>query len=259
MPQNVRVTRGKAVDIPLRTFGRHSEQLRYVIKSLPAHGRLSEPRVVDREASIVTYQPPVDFAVKNDRFLFSVKTSVGVSAPVEVNIAIVDEAPVLSIPAALDFGSIPAGAGRQGVRAGGPRRWPRGRRAESARAHGRSRGAAVTRSPRARAISRSFAPAEAGFRGEIVFTSDREHSTAPDGTAAMPVGRARGDSPAPRARIRAAHGRVRNHQPHRRSAHLPPERRTRHAPSRKLPCPRTAGSPSPSPKRGWTSRRSTTR
>ena len=33
-----------------------------------------------------------------------------------------------------------------------------------------------------------FAPAEAGnFRGEIIFTSDREHSTALDGTAAMPV------------------------------------------------------------------------
>ena len=95
MPQNVRVTRGKAVDIPLRTFGRHSEQLRYVIKSLPAHGGLSEPRVVDREASMVTYEPPADFAVKNDRFLFSVKTSVGVSAPVEVNIAIVDEMPML--------------------------------------------------------------------------------------------------------------------------------------------------------------------
>jgi hypothetical protein len=86
MPQKVTVPRGRKIDIPLRIYGRQREQLRYLIKAPPVHGKLSEPRAIERESSIVTYEPP-DLAVTSERSTFSVQISAGVSARVEVAIA----------------------------------------------------------------------------------------------------------------------------------------------------------------------------
>lgn len=190
MPQNVKVARGKKVEIPLRIFGRQSEALRYVIKTPPAHGQLSEQRVIDRQASAVTYEPPADLKIKADRFTFSVQSSVGVSAPVEVNIAIVDEAPLLAMPALLEFGQILAGAtatkefelvNRGGGIADGELKlrppW---------KVEGNARyqlGAGETAH-----VKIVFAPTEGGdFRGEIQYTSNLDHTTAVRGSGAMPV------------------------------------------------------------------------
>lgn len=190
MPQTVRVPRGQKIDIPLRIYGRANEPLRYLIRTAPAHGKLSDPRVVEREASAVTYEPPGDFAVKADRFLFSVQSAAGVSAPVEVSINIVDLDPVLAIPASLDFGAILAGAtaakdftitNRGGGLAAGEVQVPAPWKLE-----GRSRyQLAAGESAEFKIV---FAPATGGeFRGEVQFTSDREHTTALSGTAAAPL------------------------------------------------------------------------
>jgi hypothetical protein len=190
MPQNVKALRGQKTEIPLRTFGRHSEPLRYVIQSPPAHGRISQPRAVDREVSMVTYEPPANFAIKSDRFLFSVKTSVGVSAPVEVNITIVDEAPILTIPNVLNFGTVLVGAtaakefelaNRGGGIAEGELQVPAPWKVEGKSRYQLAGGEWAI-------FKIVFAPTEGReYRGEIVFTSDRQFSTALNGTAAMPV------------------------------------------------------------------------
>ena len=190
MPQSVKVARGQKIEIPLRTFGRHNEQLRYLIRAKPEHGRLSEPRVTEREVSVVTYEPPADLAVTSDQFRFSVKTSVGVSAPVEVKIAIVDEMPVLAIPDVLDFGGLLVGAtatrefelaNRGGGVAEGDLKLPPPWKVEGRQHYQLAAGESAT-------YKIVFAPTEDGdFRGEIVFPSNPEHTTALHGTAAMPV------------------------------------------------------------------------
>lgn len=108
MPQKVPVPRGRKIDIALRIYGRQREQLRYLIKTPPVHGKLSEPRAIERGFSIVTYEPP-DLAVTSERFTFSAQNSAGVPAPVEVAIAITDEAPRLIIPDTLELGELLAG------------------------------------------------------------------------------------------------------------------------------------------------------
>ena len=109
-PLAVKVQRGAPCDIPLRIYGQKNEPLKYVIRTPPVHGRLTEPRVVEREISAVTYTPPADLAIARDQFSYAVQTRAGVSAAVDVVITIVDLPPRLALPGALDFSSVLAGA-----------------------------------------------------------------------------------------------------------------------------------------------------
>ena len=109
-PLAVKVRRGEPIEIPLRIYGQKNEALRYLIRTAPAHGKLTEPRAVEREVSVVTYTPPADLAITRDRFAYAVQNSAGVSAAVDVVITIVDLPPDLALPGALDFSSILAGA-----------------------------------------------------------------------------------------------------------------------------------------------------
>ena len=108
--QKVTVRRGGSVEIPLKIYGTRAQTLSWIVKQPPARGRLSEVRATGAESAVVTYRPPADLGVVSDRFAFSVRSSEGVSAPVEVTIAITDEAPQISAPGELNFGTLLVGA-----------------------------------------------------------------------------------------------------------------------------------------------------
>jgi hypothetical protein len=46
--QKVTVPSGRKFDVALRIYGRQREQLRHLIKAPPVHGKLSEPRAMER-------------------------------------------------------------------------------------------------------------------------------------------------------------------------------------------------------------------
>ena len=102
--------RGEPAEIALRIYGVKNEPLKYLIRAAPKYGKLTEPRVAEREVSVVTYMPPADLAITRDRFTYAVQNGAGVSAAVEVAITIVDQPPDLALPGALDFGTMLAGA-----------------------------------------------------------------------------------------------------------------------------------------------------
>ena len=109
-PLAVKVPRGETAEIALRIYGRKNEPLKYLIRTPPKSGKLTEPKVVEREVSTVTYTPPADLAITRDRFSYAVQNGAGVSAAVDVVITIVDLPPQLALPGALDFAPMLAGA-----------------------------------------------------------------------------------------------------------------------------------------------------
>ena len=104
--QQVSVKRGESVDIPLRIYGTRAQTLGWLIRQRPAHGKLSNLRSTAPEAGLVTYTTPANLRVVSDRFTFSVRSNEGVSAAAEVQIAIVDDAPLLLVPTEMDFGAL---------------------------------------------------------------------------------------------------------------------------------------------------------
>ena len=190
LPQNVTVPRGRRIDIPLRIYGVQNEALRYLIKTPPAHGKLSEPRAVSREVWMVTYEPPAELAVTADRFTFSVQNHAGVSAPAEVTISIADLPSKLTVPHTVEFGELLAGgtatreievANRGGGYVEGEIEVDPPFRIEGRRNY-RLAGGDYTY------FKIVFAPAEGGlFRREIRYTSDREFVTALVGGAQTPI------------------------------------------------------------------------
>ena len=202
LPQSFTVARGQRVDIPLKIYGVQSEALRYLIKSRPAHGKLSEPRVTSREVSTVTYEPPADLAVKADRFTYSVQNHAGVSAPVEVTISIVDEPARLAVAHTVEFGELLAGGTAM-------------KEIEVANKGGGLIEGDIEVDPPFKVEGRHryhleagdytyfkivFAPSEGGlFRREVRYTSDREFITTLVGSAQTPIS-------AEPARIELRHG-----------------------------------------------------
>ncbi|MEA3209387.1 MAG: Flagellar-associated PapD-like [Chthoniobacter sp.] len=190
MPQKVIVPRGRKVEIPLRIYGRQNEALRYLIKTPPAHGKLSSVREVGRETSAVAYEPPDDLAITADRFTFSVQSTAGVSAPVEVTIAIIDQPAQLAVPESVDFGELLAGgtatkslelANRGGGLAQGELLVEPPWKIEGPCKYRLGAGELTN-------FKLTFAPTDGGqFRGEIRYTSDRDHSTALRGSSQAPI------------------------------------------------------------------------
>ena len=105
----IKVTRDEPVEIPLGIYGTRSQTLEFKIRVRPATGQLSEPKQVGQEAAVVTYTAPPDLAISNDQFSYSVRSREGVSAPSVVQIAIIDEPPILAGPALVEFGRMMAG------------------------------------------------------------------------------------------------------------------------------------------------------
>ncbi len=108
VPASVRVTRGKAVPIPLRIYGTRDQTVEFLIRSAPA-GKLSEPKPVGPESATVVYTAPADLAVVRDRFSYAVKGRDGVSGSADIVITITDEPAHLSAPASLDFETLKPG------------------------------------------------------------------------------------------------------------------------------------------------------
>ena len=104
--QKVTVRRGGSVEVPLKIYGTRAQTLSWIIKRPPGRGKLSEVRATGAESAVVTYRPPADLGVVSDRFTFSVRSNEGVSAPVEVAIAILDDAPRIGGLGELDFGTV---------------------------------------------------------------------------------------------------------------------------------------------------------
>ncbi len=103
MPLSVTVRRGASVEITLRAYGRANQQLRFKLRSRPALGSLSDPKSLNLETAVVTYQHDGKAAPLLDHFTFAVQSNAGVSVPAEVEIKIVDDAPLLIAPEAVDF------------------------------------------------------------------------------------------------------------------------------------------------------------
>ena len=191
---SVKVKRTEPADIGLRIYGKSHGTLRYLIRTPPERGTLSEPRVweEEKEISVVTYQAPADISVKRERFTYAVQNTAGVSAPVEVLITILDEEPLLVIPDTLDFTRPVLLAGQTAVKEleilnkGG----------------GMTEGAITVDAPwridgahryrlgagERHVVRLVFAPAAGGsFGGEVKFSSDRGHTTALRGEALAPI------------------------------------------------------------------------
>ncbi len=103
MEASVRVSRGESIEIPLRIYGTRNQTLEFRIKTEPQSGTLSPIRRVDKEVGAVTYTPTSNPAILRDRFSYAVRSKEGVSAAVDIQIAIIDAAPRLITPAELEF------------------------------------------------------------------------------------------------------------------------------------------------------------
>jgi hypothetical protein len=104
VPLKVRVPRGGTVEIPLRAFGIHNQQLRFRIRAAPAHGKLSEPKTFGRELGSVLYSHSGEHDHHGDRFTYAVQSAAGISAPARVQVRIVDQPPIFVVPELLDSG-----------------------------------------------------------------------------------------------------------------------------------------------------------
>jgi len=107
---NLKVRREGKTEIPLRVHGQANEPLKFLIRSPPVQGRLSDPRQTARETAVAIYEPPADLAITTDRFFYSAQGAAGVSAPVEVALTILDQPPQLTIPDTLEFAPLRTGA-----------------------------------------------------------------------------------------------------------------------------------------------------
>jgi hypothetical protein len=110
VPQKIDVPRTSNAQVILKIYGRQSETLRFLIRVKPEHGKITEIKPAGREAAVLFYQPPADLAVRSDRFAYAVQSSAGVSAPAEISINIMDEAPRLIVPDTVRFPATLAGS-----------------------------------------------------------------------------------------------------------------------------------------------------
>lgn len=179
--QTVKVRRGGKVEIPLRIYGRQGERVRFLIRSRPEHGKLSEPAAVANDAATVTYEPPTDLTVTGDRFTFAAGSALGVSAAAAVAITIIDDPPLLIVPDAVEFSAVLAGEKTvqeiEIVNEGGGLIEGEVQVEAPWRLHGSP--AYRLGAKERKAFALIFAPVEPGvFRSEARFTSRRDRTTA---------------------------------------------------------------------------------
>ncbi len=109
VPLNLKVPRVSNAEVVLKIYGRQREVLRFLIRARPESGKISELKPAGREAAVVFYEPPQDLAIKTDKFSYAVQNSMGVSAPADVNITILDEPARLIVPDTIAFEPLLAG------------------------------------------------------------------------------------------------------------------------------------------------------
>ncbi len=87
-PQSLSIFRGRSIDVPLRAQGRAPGQLKFLIRSLPAKGRLSEIRLTGPKSAEITYFHD-DTSEETDSFTFAVQafdSPVSAAAPITITI-----------------------------------------------------------------------------------------------------------------------------------------------------------------------------
>ena len=104
--QTIAVQRGEKLTIPLGIHGTRGELLEFLIRTPPAHGRLSPVRSTGMNSAIVTYTPSAKDSAAEDRFAYAVRGSEGVSAAGVITIRFAEPiviAPKLKAPNDLEF------------------------------------------------------------------------------------------------------------------------------------------------------------
>jgi len=104
--QIVVVKRGEKVSVPLASHGTRSGRLEFLIRSLPAQGRLSAVTSTGLNGATVIYTAPSRGTASEDRFTYAVRTAEGVSAPGLVTVKFLDPPVIatrLKVPGELDF------------------------------------------------------------------------------------------------------------------------------------------------------------
>lgn len=112
--QSVSLFRGRSVEIPLRAIGRAPSQLKFLIRSRPASGRLGPVRLTGPKSAVVVYEHDDAAGPGTLSFTYAVQgVDTPVSAPARVTITISEEPPALSVVHALDFGALTLGQTRE--------------------------------------------------------------------------------------------------------------------------------------------------
>jgi hypothetical protein len=116
MPQghHLSVFRGHSVEIPLRAIGRASSQLKFLIRSQPAGGRLGKILITGPKSAVVTYVADDSARESEVSFAYAVQgADTPVSASARVIITISEEPPALAVVHSLDFGRLLLGETRE--------------------------------------------------------------------------------------------------------------------------------------------------
>ncbi len=112
VPRKLTVDQGQQVVVPLAVFGTGEENMAFLIRSGPKHGKVSAVRITGDKTAAVTYFAPEQTAATEDQFTYAVRTADGVSAAASVVIRIAEAAglaPRLVVPRALELEAVRAG------------------------------------------------------------------------------------------------------------------------------------------------------
>jgi hypothetical protein len=111
---SVEVMRGKAVDIPLNSQGKHGETVNFLLRTQPRYGTLNDPARVTRGSGTIRYQHGGAPDHWEDSFTFATQASgTPVSAPARITIKIIDPPAALSADSRLSFGPVPVGQSQE--------------------------------------------------------------------------------------------------------------------------------------------------
>ncbi len=90
VPQTIEMRRGEQIAVPLAIYGARGETLEFLIRTPPAHGRLSAVKNTGLNAATVTYISSARGTADTDRFAYAARSSEGVSAPGLITIRFVE-------------------------------------------------------------------------------------------------------------------------------------------------------------------------
>ena len=88
--QTIAAQRGEKITVPLGIHGTRGELLEFLIRTPPAHGKLSPVKSTAMNTATVTYTPSGRTTAAEDRFAYAVRGSEGVSAPGVITLRFVE-------------------------------------------------------------------------------------------------------------------------------------------------------------------------
>lgn len=107
----VQIFTGGVVEIPLAGVSRSGLQLRFLIRSRPALGTISDPVATGINSATLIYRHDPSAGLGTDRFRYAVQgPDTGVSAPAEVVIHVVDRPARFVAPPRVEFEPAPVGS-----------------------------------------------------------------------------------------------------------------------------------------------------